>query len=166
VGAGRVLKHLVVPHWISRKGFSRRTVDRIRDAIRDSESKHLGEICFVVEGGLPVPFLFMKKPARARAEDLFASLRVWDTEHNSGILVYVQRVDRRIEIVADRGIAARVAQAEWDAICREMEGAFREGRFADGALRAIERCTALLVAHFPSRGRRNPNELPDRPILL
>ena len=113
-----------------------------------------------------MPFLFMKKPARARAEDLFASLRVWDTEHNSGVLVYVQRVDRRIEIVADRGIAARVAQAEWDAICREMEAAFREGRFADGALRAIERCTGLLAAHFPARGRRNPNELPDRPILL
>ena len=166
MGAGRVFKHLLVPDWISRKGFSKGTAERIRRAIHESESRHLGEICFVAEGGLPLPFLFVKKPARARAEDLFTQLRVWDTEHNSGVLVYVQRVDRRIEIVADRGIAARVVQAEWDAICREMEGAFREGRFAEGALSAIERCTRLLAAHFPSHGERRPNELPDRPILL
>lgn len=165
MGAGRVLKHLVVPHWISRKGFSRRTVDRIRDAIRDSESKHLGEICFVVEGGLPVPFLFMKKPARARAEDLFARLRVWDTEHNSGVLVYVQLVDRRIEIVADLGISAKVGQAAWDKICRRMEEEFRAGRFEDGALHGVEAITALLARHFPPTGS-NPDELPNRPVVL
>ena len=81
------------------------------------------------------------------------------------MLIYVQLVDRRIEIVADRGIAAKVQQAEWNAICRAMEEAFREGRFAEGALQAIERITALLAKHFPRRAK-NPNELPDKPVLL
>jgi uncharacterized membrane protein len=166
VEAGRVIKHLLEPRWFSRRSFSSRDLGKIQKAIKDSETRHLGEIAFVLEGGMPLHFLRAKKPARARAEDLFAGLRVWDTEHNSGVLVYVQLVDRRIEIVADRGIAAKVAQAEWDAICRGMEAAFREGRFGEGALDAIGRCTALLARHFPSGGRRNRNELPDRPVLL
>jgi uncharacterized membrane protein len=151
---------------MARQAFPAADIARIRKAIKDSERQHLGEIAFVLEGGMPLHVFRAKKPARARAEDLFAGLRVWDTEHNSGVLVYVQLVDRRIEIVADRGIAAKVAQAEWDAICREMEAAFREGRFGEGALHAIGRCTALLSRHFPSHGRRNPNELPDKPVLL
>ena len=81
------------------------------------------------------------------------------------MLIYVQLVDRRIEIVADRGIAAKVEQTEWDAICRAMEKVFREGRFAEGALLAIGRITALLARHFPPRGR-NRNELPDKPVVL
>jgi uncharacterized membrane protein len=166
VEAGRVLKHLLTPHWFSRRALSSGDRKKIQEAIKDSEKHHLGEIAFALEGGLPLHFLLRKKPARARAEDLFAHLRIWDTEHNNGVLLYVQRVDRRIEIVADRGIAARVAQGEWDAMCREMEGAFREGRFAEGALRAIERCTGLLAGHFPSAGERRRNELPDRPIVL
>jgi uncharacterized membrane protein len=100
-----------------------------------------------------------------RAEDVFSQLHVWDTEYNSGVLIYVQLVDRRIEIVADRGIAAKVEQAEWNTICRAMEQAFKEGRFAEGALQAIERITALLARHFPPRGK-NPNELPDKPAVL
>lgn len=162
----RFLRHVAVPHWLVRRSLSAADVMKIQKAIRESETHHLAELAFVVEGGLPLAHLFAPKPARTRAEELFASLRVWDTEHNSGVLVYVQLVDHRIEIVADRGIAARVAQVEWDAICRAMEAAFREGRFAEGALHAIGRCTALLAAHFPSDGRRNPNELPDRPVVL
>jgi uncharacterized membrane protein len=151
---------------MARRAFPAGDISRIQKTIKDSEKHHLGEIAFVLEGGMPLHFLWAKKPARARAEDLFGDLRVWDTEHNSGVLVYVQLVDRRIEIVADRGIAAKVAQAEWEAVCREMEAAFRQGRFAEGALHAIERCTALLVRHFPSNGGRNPNELPDKPVFL
>jgi uncharacterized membrane protein len=151
---------------VSRRVLAADDVSRIQKAVKDSEQHHLGEIVLVLEGGLPLHFLLAKKPARARAENLFAHLRVWDTEHNSGVLLYVQLVDRRIEIVADRGIAAKVEQTEWDAICREMEAAFRARRFAEGALQAIERCTALLARHFPSNGRRHPNELPDKPILL
>ena len=128
-----------------------------------SERQHDGELRFAVEAGLPLQFL--RTTTRKRAETLFGQLRVWDTEHNSGVLIYVQLVDRRIEIVADRGISAKVEQSEWNAICRRMEQSFKYGRYADGALQAIEAITRLLARHFPPRGR-NPNELPDKPVVL
>ena len=141
--------------------FSRSALKRIEGAIRDSEGQHDGEIRFAVEAGMPFPF----PPARKRAEALFAQLNVWDTEHNSGVLLYVQMIDRRIEIVADRGIAAKVEQAEWRTICYAMEQAFKRADFLKGSLEAIERITRILARHFPPRGR-NPNELPDKPVVL
>jgi len=159
----RLLKHLLIPDWLARRPFPAAALERIGRAVTASERLHRGEICFAVEGGLPLQLL--SASCRRRAEDLFGSLKVWDTEENSGVLIYVQLVDRDIEIVADRGIAARVAQAEWEAICRAMEQSFRNGQYLPGSLAAIERVTALLARHFPARGV-NPDELPDRPALL
>ena len=161
----RFLKHITTPGWAARRGFTKETLSKIEMALRDSEQKHDGELRFALEGPLPFSYLIHARKPRLRAEDVFSQLRVWDTEYNSGVLIYVQLVDRRIEIVADRGIAARVEQTEWSAICRAMENAFKEGRFAEGALQAIERITALLARHFPPRGK-NPNELPDKPVVL
>ena len=159
----RVLKHLLAPHWVALRSFPLSTLKRIEQAIKASERRHDGELRFAVEAGLPMHFL--KFDARSRAEALFSDLRVWDTEHNSGVLIYVQLVDRRIEIVADRGIAAKVEQKEWDAICRRMEGFFGNRQYPEGALEAIEAVTAILARHFPPRVR-NPNELPDKPVVL
>lgn len=161
----RFLKHITTPGWVARRGFTRETLSKIEQAVRASEREHDGELRFAVEGPLPFLYLIHDRKPRLRAEDVFSRLGVWDTEHNSGVLIYVQLVDRRIEIVADRGIAAKVEQTEWDAICRGTEKAFKEGRFAEGALLAIERITALLARHFPPRGK-NPNELPDKPAVL
>jgi uncharacterized membrane protein len=161
----RFLKHTFMPGWMAHRAFPAESLRKIEAAIRASEKRHAGELRFVVEGPLHPAHLSRPKPARARAEELFAQLRVWDTEHNSGVLIYVQLVDRRIEIVADRGIAARVPQADWDAVCRAMETAFRAGRFLPGALEAIERATALLERHYPASGAR-ANELPDKPLIL
>jgi uncharacterized membrane protein len=158
----RVLRHLVIPDWIARRDFSS---SRIQKAIRESEKQHGAELRFAVEAGLPFHFLLKNRSARARAEEVFAQLGVWDTEHNNGVLIYVQRVDRRIEIVADRGIAGKVNEVEWSALCRAMEKSFKDGRFTEGALEAIEGCTRLLARHFPSRGEHR-NELPDRPVFL
>ena len=159
----RLLRHLFVPDWLAMRSFSPAVLKKIEDAIRASETKHAGELRFAVEGSLPLPFL--KASPRARAEALFAQLRVWDTEHHSGVLIYVQLVDRRIEIVADRGVAAKVEQAQWQAICRGMESAFGKKRYLEGALAAIEAVTKLLARHFPPDGR-NPNELSDKPVVL
>ena len=114
---------------------------------------------------MPLAALWRDQSPRARAVDLFSTLRVWDTAENSGILIYVQLVERRVEILADRGIAARVPQAEWDLICREMEASFRHGRWRAGALQAVTRAGALLAQHFPA-GASNPDELPDQPLML
>ena len=161
----RILKHLFVPHWIVRRAFPQRSLAAITAAIRASEKLHDGELRFAIEAGLhPLP-LMRGQSARQRAVELFAQLKVWDTEHNSGVLIYLQLVDRCIEIVADRGISAKVAQHEWDSICRRMESAFKQGRFEPGTLKAIEEITGLLAAHFPPRDG-NPNELPDAPVVL
>ena len=158
-----VLKHLLTPHWWAVRAFSSDVLRQIEAAIKASERKHDGELRFAIEG--PLPFPALRSTTRKRAEALFGQLGVWDTEHNSGVLVYVQLVDRRIEIVADRGISARVEQSQWQDICRQMEQSFHKGDYAEGAVRAIEAITALLAKHFPPRAR-NPNELPDKPVVL
>ena len=162
---GRILKHLVVPHRLALRPFPPAVLKKVESAIRESEQKHDGELRFAVEGGLHPVALWHGQSPRGRAIELFAQLRVWDTERNSGVLIYVQLVDRRIEIVADRGINAAVDQASWDGICRRMEAAFRQRQFEQGALAAIDEVTALLARHFPPVGT-NPNELPDMPVVL
>jgi len=115
---------------------------------------------------MPLSYLVLKhRSSRRRAEDLFSSLKVWDTERNTGILIYVQLFSRHIDIVADRGIAAKVRQDEWDAVCRAMESSFKKQEFLKGSLEAIERVTALLAHHFPSKDG-GANELSDRPVVL
>ena len=161
----RIVKHLFAPSWIIARAFPRRTLTAIENAIRSSEQAHDGELRFAVEAGLhPLPVL-RGRTARQRAHEVFSDLRVWDTEHNCGVLIYVQLIDRRIEIVADRGINAKVPQLAWDAICRRMEAAFRENRYEGGVLTAIGEITALLAQHFPPRGD-NPDELSDQPVIL
>lgn len=161
----RLLRHLLLPHWFVRRVFSRGDLSGIGAAIAACEKSHRGELRFVVEGPLPVSALWRDLAPRTRAVELFSQLRIWDTEENSGILIYVQLVDRRVEILADRGIAARVPQAEWNAICREMEASFRHGAWRGGALQAVAHAGDMLARHFPA-GESNPNELPDQPLVL
>ncbi|MOA17803.1 hypothetical protein D3C78_1380720 [compost metagenome] len=118
-----------------------------------------------MEGSLPRIELLRQQSARERALEVFSLLRVWDTEQNNGVLVYLLLADRDVEIVADRGMAARVGTQEWESICRVMEEAFRQGRFEQGALEGIRAVTRLMVGHFPATAGRG-NELPDRPTLL
>ena len=162
---GRILKHLMVPHRFALRPFPPAVLKKVESAIMESEQKHDGELRFVIEGGLHPAALWHGQSPRGRAIELFSQLRVWDTEHNSGVLIYVQLVDRTIEIVADRGINGKVDQASWDGICRRMEAAFGQRRFEQGSLAAIDEVTALLARHFPPAGI-NPNELPDKPVVL
>lgn len=165
MNAGRILKHLFTPDWAAFRVFPGTTLKRIERAIGESEKSHRAELRFAVEAGLALTPLLKGVTPRARAHEVFANLRVWDTEHNSGVLIYLQLVDRDIEIVADRGISAKVGQGAWDAICRRMEEAFRAGRFEQGALDGIREISELLKLYFPPRGA-NPDELPDRPVIL
>jgi uncharacterized membrane protein len=161
----RLLKHATTPRWLALRSFTPAVLDRIEAAVKASESTHRAELRFAAEGDLDLLPLLRGQTPRDRAVAVFSKLRVWDTAENNGVLIYVQCVDRAIEIVADRGIAAQVPQTEWDAICRQMEAAFREGRYDAGAVAGIEAITALLARHFPP-GPANPDELPDRPVLL
>lgn len=161
----RLLRHIMMPAWWVRRRFSAADRKAIGAAIAASESHHRGELRFVAEGPLHPWQVLRGLSPRQRAVDLFGTLRVWDTEENSGILVYVQLVDRKVEILADRGIAAQVPQEEWDALCRGLEHAFKAGSYRQGVLAALERATVLLQTHFPA-APGNANELPDAPLIL
>ena len=161
----RWIRHLFLDDLAVRRAFPRPALAAIESAIAAQEKRHRGELRFAVEGGLPVLPLLSGRTARERAVETFSRLRIWDTEDNAGVLVYLLLGDRRVEIVADRGIHSRVGTAAWDAICGEMQLAFAAGRFEAGALLGIEAISDLLAAHFPP-GDENPNELPDTPVVL
>ncbi len=161
----RWFRHLFMPPWAWRRAFPQATLDAIEAAIRMSETRHGGEIRFAIENSLPGVLAWRGISGRERAIEMFSSLRVWDTEHNSGVLIYLLLADHDIEIVADRGIAARVDPAAWEAVAQTMEAAFRQGEFERGALAGIEQIGVLLAAHFPPPGH-NPDELANRPVIV
>lgn len=161
----RLLRHVCTSSVSAQRHFPLQVRNSIEMAIRELESRHAGEIRFVVETRLdPVQLLNDVSP-RHRALELFGLLRVWDTEHNNGVLVYVLLADRTVEVIADRGIAVRIAQTEWDEVCRCMEMEYRHGRFGSGSVAGIERIGELLARHFPASAPA-ASELPDQPLLL
>jgi uncharacterized membrane protein len=109
--------------------------------------------------------LAMGKTPRQRAIELFARLGVWDTADNNGVLVYLLLADHDVEIVADRGIHGHVGASGWEAICKGMEAAFRQGRFESGVMVGIQQIGEVLQKHFPANVA-NENELPDAPLVL
>jgi uncharacterized membrane protein len=169
VELGRLIRHAAAVHWRTRLLFPTSTLDAIEQAIEAVERLHAGEIRFAVETALTPQHILNGVVSRARALEVFGLLRVWDTEQNNGVLIYVQMADRNVEIVADRGFRDRVSQAEWEAVCRLMEEHFRAGRFKVGSIAGIDAIGNLLARHFPP-GPQSPgqsaNQLPDRPILL
>ena len=149
----------------TRRRFGPQVLSQIEQAIGEAEAAHSGEIRFVVETALPEQAIWRRVTPRERALQVFALLRVWDTHHNNGVLIYVLRADRAVEIIADRGISVRVSEREWQAVCREVEGHYRAGRYAEGSRAAVEGVARLLGEHFPPGGS-GTNELPNQPVLL
>ena len=141
-------------------------LQRLQQRVQTSEAQHSGEIRLCIEAGLPLSYLWREATARERALSMFGKLRVWDTEHNNGVLIYLLLAEHAIEIVADRGLNQHVAPEQWCHLSAGMAVAFRAGRFEDGLAEAIDAVDALLLRHFPlAAGARNPNELPDRPFV-
>jgi uncharacterized membrane protein len=161
----RFWRHALLPDWWLRRAWLKSTLRAIEAAITASERVHQGELRFVAEASLPLGGLLRGETTRERAIELFARLGVWDTEHNSGALIYVRLIDRRDEIVADRGIHARVDETFWRLVCRRMETAFAQGRFEEGTMLALNDITTVLAGHFPATGD-NPDELSNTSLLL
>jgi len=161
----RIARHLMTNRWTVNRAFPGDTLAEIDRAVKASEATHGGEIRFVVEGALDIAPLFGGQSARERAIDVFSQLRMWDTERNNGVLIYLLLADRDVEIVADRGIHAKVGSQGWEEICRGMEAAFRQGDFEGGVVRGIQAVTRHLAQHFPAVAE-DRNELPDKPVVL
>ncbi len=163
----RILRHLLMPYWVLRLRYPRELLARIEQRIGEIERRHHGEVRFVVEHALDVGDLIAGLTPRERALEIFGLLKVWDTEQNNGVLIYVLHAEHAVEIVADRGLARAVPQAEWDALCRQLETEFRAGRQEAGAMAAIEGVARLLDQHPPPPPHAAArNELPDQPLLL
>ena len=161
----RIVKHLSVSSAAMRRVFPRASLKRIEQAIAEVEQTHAGQIRFAVESALDIRPLFAGQTARERAIEVFSHLRVWDTEQNNGVLIFLLLADRDVEIVADRGVHARLGQATWEAVCQEMEAAFRQGKFEEGVIAGIRSVGAHLARHYPHTGTKI-NELPDKPVLI
>ena len=162
----RILRHLFTGRLTLRRAFSPASLRAIEQAIKQSEISHDGEIRFAVEVALHVLPLLRNQSARQRSIEVFSQLRVWDTECNNGVLIYLLLADRHVEIVADRGIHSRVGSEEWEKICRAMETAFRQGRFEAGVIAGIGAISGHLRAHFPTARQGGENELADSPVVL
>lgn len=165
MGIGRIARHLVEHRWRVRRAFPPKVLANIEAAIRTGETTHAGQVRFVVEGALDGAPLLHNQPARARALDIFSHLRVWDTAHNNGVLIYLLLADRKVEIIADRGVDAKVGSEGWQRICRDMEADFTGGRFEAGVIKGIEAVSRELAKYFPPDGHPR-NELPDAPVVL
>ena len=162
----RLLRHRWLDEDDARRALGAGALGRIHERVRASERGHSGEIRVCVEAGLPLSYLWRAAPARERAIMLFGKLRVWDTEANNGVLIYLLLAEHAIEIVADRGLARHVPPEHWQGIVAGMRDAFRAGRYEDGLAAAIDAVDAMLVKHFPlAEGELNPNELPNAPYL-
>ena len=162
----RITRHLLTSDRQARRAFPPATLLALEHAVADSECTHTGQIRVVVEAALDGLPLFRGQSARERAIELFAKLRIWDTEHNNGVLIYLLLADRAVEVVSDRALQGRVAPSDWSLICRGMEAAFSQRAFESGALAGVHAISQHLVALFPATGRPPLNELPDPPLLI
>jgi uncharacterized membrane protein len=161
----RITRHLLLHHWRANQVFPKGVLDRIEQAIKRGEASHSGQVRFVVEGALDGGPLFRNQPARERALDVFSHLRIWDTAHNNGVLIYLLLADRNVEIIADRGIDTKVGAAGWKKICAAMETEFAARNFERGVIKGIEAVSRELAKHFPPYAGE-PNELPDAPVVI
>jgi uncharacterized membrane protein len=165
VNIKRWFRHAFMPPWRWRVSFPKTVLGDIEKAIKNSEHQHSGELRFAVENALALGQVWRGISVRQRAIEVFSNLRVWDTEENSGVLIYLSLADREVHIVADRGVAKHVSQAEWDAIAEAMQKEFRKGAFLRGSLQGIERITMLLGDCFPP-GSDNRNVLSNKPVIV
>lgn len=166
----RVLRHRSQDTTDTRRAIPADMVQRLMERVAASEQRHTGEIRIYVESSLPSSYLWRGADTRERAVMMFSKLRVWDTAHNNGVLIYLMLAEHAIELVADRGIDAHVPAHHWQMVVTRMADAFRGDRYEDGLTQALEEVSAVLVEHFPAvdaagAQQDNLNELPDAPVL-
>ena len=168
-----IFKHLWLDSSDARAAIPPDMLQRLARRVAASEHRHTGQIRIYVEAALPMSYLWrletgnlMNALTRQRAVMLFGKLRLWDTEQNNGVLIYLQLAEHAIEIVADRGVHRHVSAQGWQAMSDRMSTAFRAGQFEDGLTQAIGEVSSVLVAHFPAAPGSTPdNEQPDEPLL-
>ncbi len=163
----RIVRHLSTTRAMARRAFPQATLKAVQAAIGAGESRHRAQLRLIIEPALQLPELVERSTARARAHALFSRYRIWDTEENCGVLVYINLAERKVEIVTDRAVGRAVARSDWEAACQVMTRGFAAGQFHDSLLAGVGHVNALLATHFPASGDSGrANELADRPVIL
>ncbi|MGZ3158881.1 MAG: TPM domain-containing protein [Burkholderiaceae bacterium] len=161
----RLMRHLTTTRATGRHTFPAHTLKAIQTAIAQGEAQHRAEIRLIVEPALTLRDVMSDLAPRERARELFAHHRIWDTEENCGILIYINLADHKVEIIADRAVGRALPATDWQAVCQTMTQGFARGDFHDSAVAALSELNALLKTHFPANGLPL-NELPNRPLVL
>ena len=161
----RIVRHAATTHRAASKRFAPDALARLQTTITEGEKTHRGEVRLIVEAALPLRKIRRGMSTRQRTIDLFGTFRVWDTEENNGVLLYVNVADRKVELIADRAASRAVPDATWQRICSALQEAFKRGEFEAGTAAAIAAINAELAAHFPTSGAKI-NSLPDAPVML
>lgn len=163
----RILRHLTFSGQAARRAFPQESLKNLHAAIAEGEDHHRAQLKLIIEPSMPFHRLRNGETSRARAHALFSRYRIWDTEENCGVLVYLNLADHKVEIITDRAIGRAVKQEDWANACGLMTQGFAKGRFHESALEGIRHINSLLVRHFPAKeGSRQHNELSDRPVML
>lgn len=149
-------------YWLRRTHFHDEALSRITAHIRQSETQHTGELMVAIETITPEH----EPDSRLRALEVFGRLRTWDTPLNTGVLLYLSLDQGRIEIIADRGIAA--TPDVWQGVCAALQQRLAAGDYIPGLLHAIDLIEAILRKGCPPQddAGRDSNILPDEPVML
>lgn len=167
----RFVDHTLVWRPNYKRSFNASCLHAITAAVQRCEASTDVQVCVIAEHTLPYSYLRKRLAVRDRAITLFGKHRVWDTEHNAGVLIYVNWVERTVEIVADRGIAHRVPQAQWDGWAQQLRHAFANKQFETGIVGVIDAMRPVFTTALPrTGGQRNTgahsNSVDDAPIVL
>jgi uncharacterized membrane protein len=161
----RLWRHLVTTKHTARRLFPAASLQAIQSAIAAGEVTHRAEVRVIIEAALPLAFVLQGGTARRRAVELFTHYRVWDTEENCGLLLYINLADHKVEIVADRGVDRAVGKKDWQAVCQTVTSGFSAGVYHDSVPAALVQLNLLLTGHYPQIGAHH-NQLSDKPVML
>ena len=161
----RLWRHLTTSQASGRRAFPKDVLADIQKTIAEGEQLHRAEVRIIIEPAMPLGELLDDLHPRARARMLFSDYRIWDTEENCGVLIYLNLADHQVEIVADRGVGRLVQPEEWQAICDTMTEHLKRGAFRDSTIAALGQLNTLLHQKLPATGER-VNQLSDKPIFL
>lgn len=160
----RWLKHfLFMP--ATKRYFNQQDQQAITNAVEQAEHGHVGEIQVVIEGHIPCSQAY-RQDVKLRARELFAELGVWDTEFNSGVLLYINLCEKSVEIVIDRGIKHGTQQVLWDKICRQLLNQMREQQYREAVVEAVLAIGEVLNQFYDKKVVDLDDELGNAPILL
>ena len=149
----------------SKRFFNRQDQTVIAQAVTEAEHGHVGEIQVVIEGHIPANQAYFQN-VQARARQLFAELGVWDTEYNSGVLLYINLCERAVEIVIDRGINQATAQEDWTEICDLITTDLQQQKYREAVVQGLFNIGEILNQYYANYAEDKENEISNTPLIL